>query len=157
MNAIAIPFPRFIPEQRPGLSQFLLDLLFGALYAVTHTAAVRNTLADAVVDLIDGGAGAGFLEFQTSGDVEVATITFLDPAFGAASAGIATANTPMTDDSSAAGGTTDRFDVEDSNNLDVFYGSVGVSASGEDIELSSVAIGVSDTVSLTSLTYAAPA
>lgn len=155
MNAIAIPLPRFLPQQRPGLSDFLLDLLTGIMFAVTHTTAIRNTLADAVVDAVDGGAGAGFLEFQTSGDVEVATITFLDPAFGAASVGIATANTPMVDDSSATGGTTDRFDVEDSNNLDIFFGSVGTS--GQDINLSSVAIGVGDTVSVTSLTYAAPA
>lgn len=154
MNAIAIPLPRFLPQQRPGLSDFLKDVLSGLVFAVTHTTAVRNTLADAVVDLIDGGAGAGFLEFQTSGDVEVATLTFSDPAFGASSGGTATANS-ITDDSSATGGTTDRFDVEDSNNLDVFFGSVATS--GADINLSSVAIGAGDTVSVTSLTYSAPA
>ena len=71
--------------------------------AVTHPTTVRNGLADYVVDLIDAGAGAGTIEFQTSGDVEVATLTFSDPAFGAASSGTATADT-ITDDSSAKSG-----------------------------------------------------
>lgn len=154
MNAIALPIPSILPELRPGLGQFLLDLLIGLVFAVTHPTTVRNTLCDTVVDLLDAGAGAGFLEFQTSGDVEVATLTFSDPAFGAASTGTATANS-ITDDSSATGGTTDRFDAEDSDNTDVFFGSVGTS--GEDINLSSVVIGASDTVSVTSLTYSAPA
>lgn len=154
MNAIALPLPMILPEKRPGLINFILDVLTGLLFAVTHPTTVRNTLCDTVVDLLDAGAGAGFLEFQTSGDVEVATLTFSDPAFGAASSGTATANS-ITDDSSATGGTTDRFDAEDSDNTDVFFGSVGTS--GEDINLSSVVIGASDTVSVTSLTYSAPA
>lgn len=154
MNAIALPLPMILPEKRPGLINFILDVLTGLLFAVTHPVTVRNTLCDTVVDLLDAGAGAGFLEFQTSGDVEVATLTFSDPAFGAASSGTATANS-ITDDSSATGGTTDRFDAEDSDNTDVFFGSVGTS--GEDINLSSVVIGASDTVSVTSLTYSAPA
>ncbi len=154
MSSIALPLPRFLPEKRPGFGSFLADLLTGLVFAVTHPSTVRNTLADTVVDLLDAGAGAGFLEFQTSGDVEVATLTFSDPAFGNASGGTATANS-ITDDSSATGGTTDRFDAEDSDNTDVFYGSVAVSAA--DINLSSVVIGASDTVSVTSLTYSAPA
>ena len=154
MSSIALPFPTVLPAKRPGMGQFLADVLTGLVFAVKHPTTVRNKLADAVVDLIDAGAGAGFLEFQTSGDVEVATLTFSDPAFGAASSGTATANS-ITDDTSATGGTTDRFDVEDSNNVDVFYGSVGTS--GQDINLSSVAIGALDTVSVTSLTYSAPA
>lgn len=154
MTAIALNAPRFLPTMRPGLSQFLLDLLVGLVFVVTHPTTVRNTLADAVVDLIDAGAGAGTLVFQTSGGVEVATLTFSDPAFGAASSGTATANA-ITDDSSATGGTTTQFETRDSNSNDVFYGAVGTS--GQDINLSSVAIGAGDTVSVTSLTYSAPA
>lgn len=154
MSTAVLPSNIFLPAKRPGLSQFLLDVLIGLVFVVTHPTTVRNTLCDTVVDLLDAGAGAGVLVFQTSGDVEVATLTFSDPAFGAASGGTATANS-ITDDTSATGGTTDRFDAEDSNNLDVFFGSVGVS--GQDINLSSVAIGAGDTVSVTSLTYSAPA
>ena len=46
--------------------------------AVTHETAVRNGLADYTVDLIDTGTASpnlGYLEFQTSGDVECATVT----------------------------------------------------------------------------------
>ena len=154
LSVIAIAASNILPKQRPAAFEFALDLFTGIVFAVTHPTTVRNTLADTVVDLLDAGAGAGLLIFQTSGDVEVATLTFSDPAFGNASSGTATANS-ITDDTSATGGTTDRFDAEDSNNTDVFYGSVGTS--GQDINLSSVAIGANDTVSVTSLTYSAPA
>ena len=122
--------------------------------AVTHPTAVRNGLADYVVDLIDAGAGAGTLEFQTSGNVEVATLTFSDPAFGAATGGTATASA-ITSDTSATGGTVAKFVVKDSNGNPVFHGAV--STSGSDINLSSLAVGVGDTVSISSLTYSAPA
>lgn len=155
MSAIALPsFTNILPAKRPPLSQFLLDVLIGLVFVVTHPTTVRNTLANTVVDLLDAGAGAGTLVFQTSGDVEVATLTFSDPAFGNAASGTATANA-ITDDSSATGGTTDRFDAQDSDATDVFFGSVGTS--GQDINLSSVVIGAGDTVSVTSLTYTAPA
>ena len=122
--------------------------------AVTHPTTVRNGLADYVVDLIDAGAGAGTLEFQTSGNVEVATLTFSDPAFGAATGGTATASA-ITSDTSATGGTVAKFVVKDSNGNPVFYGAVGTS--GSDINLSSLSVGVGDTVSISSLTYSAPA
>jgi hypothetical protein len=48
----------------------------------TLETAARNAACNAVVDLIDAGSGAGTLVFETSGDVEVATLTFSDPAFG---------------------------------------------------------------------------
>lgn len=124
--------------------------------AITHTTAIRNALADAVVDAIDGGAGAGYLEFQTSGDVEVATLTFGDPAFGAASSGTATANS-ISSDTDATGGTIAKFRVFDSDDTEIFAGSVTVTSGGGDIELSSLTIGAGDTVSLSSLTYSAPA
>ncbi len=123
--------------------------------AITHLMALRTTLADVVVDAIDAGAGAGTLIFKTSGDVEVATLTFSDPAFGAASSAVATASA-ITDDSSATGGTTTKFAVEDSNSLEVFFGSVTTVSGGGDIELSAVIITALQTVSMTSLTYTAP-
>lgn len=121
---------------------------------IAHPDAVRNSLADLVVDLIDAGASAGKLEFRTSGDVEAATVFFQDPAFGAASGGTAVANTPMVDDTNATGGTVDRFVILDSNNNQVLTGAVATS--GSDINLSSTTIGAGDTVSLTSLSYSAP-
>lgn len=122
--------------------------------AVTHATTVRTAIADLVVDLIDAGAGAGTLEFLTSGDVEVATLTFSDPAFGAASSGTATASA-ITNDTSATGGTVAKFVTKDSNGVAVFYGAV--STSGSDINLSSLSVGAGDTVAISSLTYSAPA
>ncbi|HNP65934.1 MAG TPA: hypothetical protein PKH39_18540 [Woeseiaceae bacterium] len=142
-----------LPKQRPQASTFAGDLIAGALFAVTHPTSVRNLLADTVVDLIDAGAGAGTLVFQTSAAAEVATCTFSDPAFGNAASGIATANA-ITDDSNATGGTTDRFIIQDSNSTLVLSGSVGTA--GEDINLSSLGVGVGDTVGVSSLSYAAP-
>lgn len=123
------------------------------LGAVTHATAVRNAMADTVVDLLDGGTGAGYLEFQTSGAVEVATCPFSATAFGAASSGTATAAT-ITDDSSATGGTISQFDANDGDDTTIFSGACGTS--GSDINFSSLTIGAGDTVSVTSLTYSAP-
>lgn len=122
--------------------------------SVSHPSGIRTIIANAVVDSIDDGAGAGFLVFNTSGDVEVATLAFSDPAFGAASGPTATASA-ITSDSSATGGTVAKFVCQDSDtNAKGFAGAV--STSGSDINLSSLAVGAGDTVSMSSLTYTAP-
>jgi hypothetical protein len=151
MNAIALSNPKI---RIPSVDwQHVLDLLVGLVFVITHGAAIRTVVADAVVDAIDAGAGVGNLIFQTSGAAEVATLPMSDPAFGNADgAGTATANA-ITDDTNATGGTTDRFVIQDSNAVTVILGSVATS--GEDINLSSVAIGVGDTVSVSALTYTA--
>lgn len=121
--------------------------------AITHSTTIRNAIADLVVDAIDAG-GAGTLEFQTSGDVEVATLTFSATAFGAASSGTATADT-ITSDTSATGGTVAKFVVKSGGDATIFSGAVATS--GSDINLSSLSVGSGDTVSISSLTYSAPA
>lgn len=122
--------------------------------AVTHPTAVRNAIADAVVDSIDVG-GAGSLIFQTSGDVEVATLTFSATAFGAASGGTATA-AAITSDTNATGGTVAKFKIQNGSAADAGFAGA-VSTSGSDINLSSLVVGSGDTVSISSLTYTAPA
>ena len=124
--------------------------------AITHPTTVRNGMANYVVDLIDAGAGAGTLELQTSGDVEVATLTFSDPAFGDAASGVATANS-ITSDTSATGGTVAKFIIQDSDSTLVVSGTVTGTGGGGDIEMSSVSVGAGDTVSMSSLTYTAAA
>lgn len=124
--------------------------------AVTHPTAVRNAIADLVVDLIDAGAGAGTFELQTSADAEVATLTFGDPAFGAAANGTAAANA-ITSDTNATGGTAAKAVAQDSDGTDVFLCSVSATGGGGDVELSSVEIGAGDTVSMSALSYSAPA
>lgn len=69
----------------------------------------RSAAANAVAALVDGGSGAGTLQVRTgsaptattdanSGTL-LATVTFSDPAFGSASAGVVTASS-ITGDSS---------------------------------------------------------
>lgn len=113
------------------------------------TTTVRNGMADFIVDQLDGGT----LEFQTSGAVEVATLTFGTPAFGAAASGTATANA-ITDDTSATGGTIDQAQWKSSAATVVVQCAVGLT--GSDINLSSLSIAAGDTVSISSLTYSAP-
>lgn len=120
--------------------------------AVTLETTARNAACDAVVDLLDGGT----IEFQTSGSVEVATLTLGTPAFGAASTGTATANA-ITSDSSATGGTISKAVFKTSGAAALFTVSVTATGGGGDIELSSLAIGAGDTVSLSSYTHTQPA
>ena len=124
--------------------------------AITHSTAVRNGLADLAVDALEGGAGDanGDLVIMTSGDVEVATLAFANPAFGAALSGTATA-AAISDDTSATGGTAALFKVQDLSNTEVWRGTVTSTGGGGDIELSSVNIGGGDTVAITSFTYTA--
>jgi hypothetical protein len=127
--------------------------------AVTHTTAVRNGIADYVVDLIDAGTD-GKLVIRITGSTaavpatEVATLTFSATAFGAAAAGVATANA-ITSDTNATGGTAAFATLEDSAGNVAAHCAVGTS--GSDINLSSTTIGAGATVSMSSLTYTAPA
>lgn len=124
--------------------------------AVTHPTAIRNGIADYVVDRLDLGTGtsAGRLVFQTSGGTAVATLALSNPAFGAASAGVATAST-ITSDTNAAGGTVAKAELRDRDATAIVLCAVGTS--GSDINLSSLTVGAGDTVSVSSLTYTAPA
>lgn len=119
--------------------------------AVTHGSATRTSIATAVLADIDAGT-AGNLVFRTSGAVEAATLA-LSTVSGVVSGAVLTFNA-ISDDTSATGGTTDNATVEDSAAAIVL--ACNVQTSGGDINLSSLTIGVGDTVSISSLTYTAP-
>ena len=123
--------------------------------ATTHVTAVRNSIAGVVSSAVDAGVGAGKMVFMTSGDVEVATLTMSDPAFGAASSGVITANA-ITRDESATGGTVALFKLTDSADTEVLRGSVTATGGGGDIELTSVTITAGEPVEVSSYTYTAP-
>ena len=124
--------------------------------AVTHPTAVRNDIADLVVDKIDAG-GTGTIQFQDGGqsDSDIATLTFSATAFGAASNGVATA-AAITDDTDCNVGSVTKFTVFSGAGTTLFTGSVTATGNGGDIILSSTAIGAGDTISISSLTYEAP-
>lgn len=114
------------------------------------TTSARNAAADAIVALANGGT----LELQTSGGVEVATLTLGSPAFGAAVAGVATANA-ITRDNAATGGTATQFVVKSSGGAALFSGSVGTT--GTDMLLSSNVFAVNDAAEISSFTFTMPA
>lgn len=125
---------------------------------VSHVVALRNTLGDAAVDSIDVGStdANGDIVYQTSGDVEVATLGFSATAFGASAIGIATANA-VSSDTNATGGIAAKFKFQDRDNVQKISGSITATGGGGDIEISNVTIGAGVTVSISSLTYEAAA
>lgn len=117
----------------------------------------RNAAVDGVVDLIDAGAGAGTLVYETVADAEVATCTFTDPAFNPAATGTAAAQA-ITDDTSAVGGTVVQASAYDSNTAKVIEFTVTAPAGGGDIELTGgLVVGSGATVSTSSLSVTMPA
>jgi hypothetical protein len=124
--------------------------------AVTHPTTIRDGICNYVVDQLDLNTPPGKLVFQTSGDVAVATLILSNPAFGASSTGTATA-TAINPDTNAAGGTIAKARLRQGSNTDVIICSVTATGGGGDITLNSVVISPGQQVSLTSLTYSAPA
>lgn len=120
----------------------------------TKTTAARNAACNAIVDLIDAGSGAGNMVFRTAANAEAATCQMSDPAFGAASSGIATASA-ITDDTSATGGSVTYATLQDSDAVEAYR--VTVAVSGADVDISSVTLASSDTVSVAALTSNVPA
>lgn len=129
--------------------------------------ATVQAAGDAVVDLIDGGASGGTIDIYdgtqpanantaVTSQVKLATVTFQATAFGATStAGVATAATPLTDDTSAAAtGTATWARVSDSNGVVIF--DCDVSTSGATINLNSTSITTGGTVSVSSFTITVP-
>lgn len=149
---------------------FALVVLFAALLgvdpsflgfslAVTHPTATRNAIADLVVDSLDTAGSPSLpakLVFLTAGDVTVATLTFTDPAFGNAAAGVATANA-IASDTNAVGGTIAKAELRNNAGTARVLCSVTATGGGGDIQLNSVIVSAGQTVAMTSLTYTAPA
>lgn len=122
-------------------------------FTVSNTA--NDAAVNAIVDLIDGGANAGTLEFRDASQL-ICSITLNDPAFGSASGGTGAAldTTPAVSGTvTPASATIDRFRMLDSNSVVIIDGAAGsVATSGADINLSSVAVSQNDVIEQTSLT-----
>ena len=127
--------------------------------AVTHPTAVRNAVADFVVDQLDVG-GPGKLVFRLTGTANApgtaaATLTLSATAFGAATSGVATA-AAITSDTNATGNASPVATATLETGAGVVKTHCAVAASGSDINLSGgLTIGAGDTVSCSSLTYTA--
>lgn len=127
--------------------------------------AARNAAADGVVDLVDAGAGAGTLKIYsgavpTTGNDEgsglLATVTFADPAFGAASTGVASATDPASVTISSTG-TAASFVVEDSTGANVFVGDVTATGGGGTLTLATTSLASGGTLDITAFTVTMPA
>lgn len=120
------------------------------------TIASRNAMLDAFLDLIDGGTtdATGDLVIRDASDIAVATLNFSNPAFPAASAGSATANA-IASDTNAAGGTANDFIIQDRDNVELLEGTVGTS--NAQLVLSTLVIGVGETVQVSSFVITQPA
>ena len=124
---------------------------------VSHSAAVRTSLATAILTAIDADVGAGNLVYRTAGDVAVATLAFSAPA-GVVAGAVLTFNS-ISEDSDAAGNASPiaKATLEDnSGDIVCIANNVTLTGNGGDIELSSLTVANGDTVQTSSLTYTAP-
>lgn len=124
--------------------------------AVTHPVATRNGIADYVVDQLDLNTPPGRLVMQSAASATVAFLTLSNPAFGSAATGTATASA-ITADNNAVGGTITKAELRTGSNTAIVLCSVTATGGGGDIQLNSVVISAGQQVSITSLTYSAPA
>ena len=131
--------------------------------------AAAQAACNGVVDLLDGGAGAGYIEIRTgsqpatvataaSGTL-LGTLTLSDPAFGnasAASPSVATASAITSDTNADATGTAGWFRAYDSAGTAIIDGSITATGGGGDMTLDSVSIVAGGTIALTSWTVSHP-
>lgn len=127
--------------------------------STTHPTAVRNQVADLIVDSLDVG-GPGNLVFRLTGNANapgaaVASLPLSATAFGAASSGVATA-AAITSDTNATGNASPVATATLETAAGVVKVHCAVAASGSDINMSNgLTIAAGDTVSCSSLTYTA--
>jgi hypothetical protein len=125
--------------------------------AVTHPTAFRNTVADLVDSTLSTTAKLVFRLTGTAGSpgTAVATLSFGNPAFGAASSGVITANA-ITSDTAATGNASAVATATLETGAGTVIVHCAVAASGSDINLTGgLTVGAGDTVSCSSLTYTA--
>ena len=127
----------------------------------------RNAACDAIVDSLDAGSGAGYIQVRTGSQPAtvgtaatgtlLATLTLSDPAFGSASTGVATANAITGDTSIDASGTPGWFRAFDSSNNAVIDGSVTITGGGGDMTFDSVTWVAGGAANMTGWTVTMPA
>ena len=125
--------------------------------ALGFVATLRSSIATAIRDAIDAGAGAGKLRIYdgsrpaTGGSATtlLAELTLSDPC-GTVSNGVLTFSAITTDTAADATGTATWFRIVDSSNNAIIDGSVGTS--GADLNLATTSIVANAQVQITSFT-----
>lgn len=126
--------------------------------SLTLSAAIRSAMADVLVDALDAGSGAGTIQIRsgsrpagpgtTATGTLLATVTLIDPAFGAASSGVATLTDPNSV-TAVADGTATWFRALDSNSVAVFDGRVTATGGGGDLTLATTTISTGLSIDVT--------
>ena len=116
---------------------------------------MRNALAAAYGDRVDDDTDPGYMQLETSGNAEVATFTFQDPSFGSPSTGVITLLGVPIQDTNATGGTVAKGSIYDGADAKLSEAAAGTTATP--IIMSSLVVGPTETVTLTSLTVTVPA
>jgi hypothetical protein len=94
--------------------------------AITHSQAAKQAATNAVVDLIDVGAGSNGTMEILDGATVLSVHNLTEPAFGAANAsGVATAATIADDASANADGTADGWRLKDEDGAVILTGQAG--------------------------------
>ena len=122
------------------------------------TTTLRNTLADAIDDAVNSGAGTSTAKFQNAGQTATyATCNLSATAFGAAATGVITlAGTPT--DTSASAGTTTRLGFYDGATSPNLVFTLSVDDQGTpDVTISNNQLQLGDQVEISSLTITVPA
>lgn len=131
--------------------------------ATRISTAAAAAACNGVVDLLDGGPAAGYLEVRTgsqpasvgtaaSGTL-LGTLVLSDPAFGnatSASPSVATASAITSDATADATGTAGWFRAYDSTGVAVIDGSVTASGGGGDLQLDSTSIVAGGSIAISS-------
>ena len=137
--------------------------------ATRISTAGAKAACDALVDLLDGGSGAGYIEIRTgsqpatvataaSGTL-LGTVTLSDPAFGnatTASPSVATASAITSDTNADATGTAGWFRAYDSAATAIIDGSITATGGGGDMTLDTVSIVAGGTIAISSWTVSHP-
>ena len=123
--------------------------------ALTLETGLRNDLANQIDDSINTGGGTANMKFEDAADVEIATIDFQNPAFGAAAAGVITLQGTPLEDNNTDAGTIEHFSIYARSGTKQLEGVVLVA--GGDINITSLVIGSGDTIELTSFSITVPA
>ncbi len=127
--------------------------------------AVRSTMCDALVDALDGGSPGTIKIYSGTRPANpnasitgtlLATVTLTNPAFGAASSGVATLADPA-GVTAVADGTATHFRAATSGGTAVFDGSVTATGGGGDLTLATTSITTGLTVDITGGTVTVPA
>jgi hypothetical protein len=124
----------------------------------------RNKACDAIVDDLDAGAGAGTIAIRTGaqptnvGDADsgtlLGTLTFSDPAFGAAATGTATASAITSDTNADNSGTAGHARLKDSDGN--IHSDMTCGQGAGDLSFDNNVIVAGGTIAISSLTVTVP-